>query len=133
MASGGDCIEITVNHPTLGTHAFSPMAGEDSTYILGGIQTVDEDNSINGRGEPVYKMNRKRWSFEVPISWDKGVEDEILSQLHASPEEGTWTFANGDGTIYTAKGKPVSEPSFNGNSGQHTLKVSGGGKLEIIR
>ncbi|MBX9450023.1 MAG: hypothetical protein KL787_10040 [Taibaiella sp.] len=135
MPVAGDIIEVTCNHPTLGTFSFAPVAGEDSTYNPGGFITADENTAVNGRGESIDKLNRVRWSFEVLTSWDKRGqgEDKQISDLAASLDPGDWTFTNADGTVYAGKGKPVGDLNFNGNAGTFPLKVSGGGKLEIVK
>lgn len=134
MAVGGDIIEVTYNHPTLGSGIFSPKAAEDSTYDLGGFRSADEANGIDGGGNMIDQLNRARWSFEVPISWDMNnkKELEVLSAMTASPVLADWTFSHINGTVYAGKGKPVGDINANGNSATATLKVSGGGVLKAI-
>lgn len=134
MAVGGDIIEVTYNHPTIGSGIFSPKAAEDSTYDLGGFRSADEANGIDGGGNMIDQLNRARWSFEVPISWDMNDKQELekLSAMTASPVPADWTFSHINGTVYAGKGKPVGDINANGNSAMATLKVSGGGILKKI-
>jgi len=134
MAVGGDIIEVTYNHPTIGSGVFYPKANEDSTYDLGGFRSADEANGIDGGGNMIDQLNRARWSFEVGISWDMNDKEELekLSSMTASPLLADWTFSHINGTIYSGKGKPVGDINANGNSAMSTLKVSGGGTLKKI-
>jgi hypothetical protein len=134
MAVGGDIIEITYNHPTLGSGTINPKAAEDSTYDLGGFRSNDEANGIDGGGNMIDQLNRVRWSFEVTVSWDMNVKTELekLTDLAASPELADWTFTNINGTVYGGKGKPVGDLQGNGNASTFPLKISGGAKLKKI-
>lgn len=127
----GDIIEVTCNHPTLGAFVFSPKANESSKYDLGGRTSNDDANMVTGNGQMIDQMNRKRWSFEVPIAWDMNDNQELenAQALQDSPVQGEWTFAHINGTVYAGTGKPVGELSGDGNTGTYTLKVSGGGQL----
>lgn len=130
-AIGGDIVEVTFNHPTLGTGIILPKAGEDSTYDLGGIRVDDDDQGVDGGGNMIKKMNRKRWSFEVTCAWDMNVDQTIesLNALAASSVDANWTFENINGIVYNGKGTIVGDIQGNGNAATFTLKVSGGGKL----
>lgn len=134
MAVGGDITEITYNHPTLGTGVIYPKASEDSTYDLGGFVSNDEANAIDGSGTMIDKMNRKRWFFQVAVSWDMNSRKELekLVALASDPTAADWTFTHINGTVYGGNGKPVGDLSGNGNAATFPLKVSGGGILKSI-
>jgi hypothetical protein len=134
MPSGGDIIEITYNHPTIGTGVLYPKSSEDSTYDLGGFRSTDDANMIDGSGAMIDQVNRARWSFGVKIGWDMvdSGELETISALAAAPQQGTYTFTNINGTIYKGKGKFVGDVQGNGNTSTVDIKVSGGGILQII-
>ena len=134
MAVGGDITEITYNHPTLGTGVIFPKAAEDSTYDLGGLRSSDDDNMVDGGGNMIDQMNRRRWSFEVLVAWDmNGRQDlEKLTDLAASPVQSVWTFTHINGTVYGGTGKPVGDMQGNGNQATFTLKVGGGSLLKKI-
>lgn len=133
MPSGGDIIEITCSNSEVGSRTLYPKSSEDSTYDLGGLRTNDDDNMIDGGGNAIYQMNRKRWSFGVKCAFDMTNGDlEYLTDLSASMVETTMTFANINGTIYKGTGKIVGEIQGNGNSSTVDIKAAGSGLLEII-
>jgi hypothetical protein len=133
MPTGGDIIEITYNHPTLGSGVFLPKAGEDSTYDLGGIRSSDDAQMIDGGGRIMDQLSRARWSFEVVISAGVGDDtQEKIVALAGSPETCDWTITNINGRVYAGNGKPVGDLTLNGNTSQMTLKLSGGGVLRVL-
>ncbi len=134
MAVGGDIIEITYNHPTIGSGVFFPKAAEDNTFDLGGFRSNDDANMIDGAGNMIDQMNRTRWSFEGSISWDmNNAEDlERLVELASSPVLADWTFSHINGSIYAGKGKPVGDLKGNGNTANTPIKIAGSGKLNKI-
>jgi hypothetical protein len=132
MATGGDIIEITFNHPSIGSGTLFPKAGEDSTYNTGGFRSADDDNMIDGAGNMIDKMNRTRWSFEALLSWDANIAQDLekVVLLASDPVLADWTFTNINGTIYKGKGKPVGDVKGNGNASTFQLKVAGSGVLK---
>lgn len=135
MPVGGDIIEVIENHPTLGTYTYDPIAGEDSTYKMGGFVNADESSSIDGKGRAIYKKNRERPSFSVVCAWDMNNNQEMerISQIQESSEEAEYTFTNKNGVVYRLKGQPVGSYEFNGNAASFTLMISGSDKLQIVK
>ena len=131
MATGGDIIEVTYNHPTLGTNIFSPKAAEDSTYDLVGFKGNDDANMISGSGKNIRQLNLNRWFFEVVYTWEDG-DLERMSDLAGDTVEAEWTFTHKNGTVYRGLGSPVGDIQGNGNAATFTAKISGGGILEQI-
>lgn len=131
MATGGDIIEVTYNHPTLGTNIFSPKAAEDSTYELGGFKGNDDANMISGSGKNIRQLNQIRWFFEIVYTWEDG-DLERMSDLAGDTVEAEWTFTHKNGTVYRGFGAPVGDIQGNGNAATFTAKISGGGILEQI-
>lgn len=131
MTVGGDILEITFNHPTVGAGVIFPKANEDSTFDLGGIRSADDPDMVTGAGEMIDQMNQKRWSFEVPVAWDMNTREDLekINQLAADPQPADWTISHVNGAIYSGSGKPVGDYQGNGNTAVFTLKVAGGGKL----
>ncbi len=131
---GGDFTEITFNHPTLGSGIIFPKAAEDSTLDLGGFTENDDANMVDGGGNMISQLNRKRWSFEGTVAWD--ITDkktlEKINSLCDSPVQAEWTFSHISGKVYGATGKPVGDIQGNGNTGTFKLKVSGGGLMKQI-
>ena len=134
MAVGGDIIEITFNHPTLGSGTIFPKANEDNNYDLGGFESEDDKNMIDGNGTMIDKLNRKRWYFDTLIAWDMnvGLTLEKIQAMADSPVLADWTFTHINNTVYIGNGKPVGDVNGNGNAATFSLKVSGGGKLKKI-
>ena len=134
MPVGGDIIEITFNHDTVGSGTIYPKSTEDSTFNLGGFRSEDDMAKIAGDGSMIDTINRVRWSFEVPATWDQNSANELdkLIELAESPIEADWTISSINGTVWGGKGKPVGELPGNGNAATITLKLSGGGRLKKI-
>lgn len=130
-AVGGDILEVTYAHDTLGSGTFFPKSGEDSTFDLGGFRGGDDANMVDGGGRNIKQLNRVRWSFEVLVAWD-AITDEDLEKLTAlaeSPIDADWTVSLINGAVYAGKGSPVGDIQGSGNSPSFTLKVAGGGKM----
>lgn len=130
-AVGGDILEVTYAHDTLGSGTFFPKSGEDSTFDLGGFRGADDANMVDGGGRNIKQLNRVRWSFEVLVAWD-AITDEDLEKLTAlaeSPIDADWTVSLINGAVYAGKGSPVGDIQGSGNSPSFTLKVAGGGKM----
>lgn len=134
MAVGGDIIEVTYNHPTLGTGTFYPKSGEDSTFDTGGFRSNDDANMIDGGGNMIDQMNQVRPFFEVTIANDQNTREDAvkIAALAASPVLADWTISVINGTVWGMKGKPVGDIQPNVNQATMTLKVSGGGKMKKI-
>jgi len=129
MAVGGDIIEITWNHPTLGTGTWYPKAAEDNTFDQGGYRSTDDANMIDGGGNMIDQINRVRWSFEGTIAWEMNIADTLgdARKLAASPVQADYTFTHINGTVWSGKGKPVGDLQGNGNAATFPVKISGGG------
>ena len=133
MSVCGDIKEITFNHPTLGSGTFKPIAGEDSTFDLGGRKTLDE-GTITSDGEKVDKINMMPWMVETTVRWSasQGLDLERLTALSGNPEQSDWTFELMDETIYGGKGKIVGDIQGSGQNGTIGIKITGGGGLRQI-
>ena len=132
--TGGDIVEITSKHPTLGSITLFPKSSEDSTFNPGGFRGEDDMAKIAGDGSSIRTLNRNRWAVELPIAWDMNDANEIdkLTALAGSPVESDWTFSHMNGTVWGGKGSPVGEIPGNANTAIITLKLSGGGELKKI-
>jgi hypothetical protein len=133
-AIGGDIIEITFNHPTLGTGILLPKAAEDSTYDLGGIRATDDKQGITGSGEAIYQMNNSRWQFGCPVSWNMNSRDDLqkVIDMAESPLDADWTITHINGVVHGGKGRPVGDYEGNGNAATFDLLIQGSGKLKKI-
>lgn len=132
--TGGDLLEITCNHPTLGNFTFATKSNESYTMDPGGKRSNDDANMITGNGDFIDQVNQVRWSFEGPLMADfaSGNEVENLPLLAESSELGTWTFSHISGVVFRGRGKFVGDISIDTNTAQLTAKLAGGGKLEKL-
>lgn len=132
--TGGDLIEITCNHPTLGNFNFATKSNESYTLDPGGNRSNDDANGVTGDGTFIDQVNRVRWSFEGPLMADfaSGNEVDNLPKLAESSELGTWTFSHISGVVWRGRGKFVGDIQLDTNTAQLTAKLSGGGKIEKL-
>jgi hypothetical protein len=131
---GGDILEATCLHPTLGTFRFEAKANEAFTLDKGGIRNDDSADGITGAGTMIVKKTNTRWSLEGPVAVDMlgDIEMSGLNDLAASTDPGVWTLTSISGAIYKGTGIPVGDLNIDTNTSQLKLKVAGGGKLEQI-
>ncbi len=134
MATGGDLIEATYNHSTLGTGTFYFKAAEDGSFNLGGYVSADDMNMVDGGGNMIDQINQTRWKVEGTISWDMNSSDELskLVSLAGNPLQADWTFSHINGTVWGGTGKPVGEYVGSTNGATVPLMISGGGRLKKI-
>jgi hypothetical protein len=134
MAVGGDILEITFNHPSLGSGVIFPKSNEDSTLDPGGFRSNDDANMIDGGGNMIDQINRVRWSAETTVSWDMNSREDLEKAiaLAASPVLADWTISHINGCVYSGKGKPVGDLQGNGNQATFNLKIAGSGVLKKI-
>lgn len=133
--TGGDVIEMTYNHPLIGSGSIFLKSNEDGTIDEGGYRSNDDANGITGDGKFLDQMNRVRGSFEAPpIAWDMIDKDElsILSNLAASPILSDWTITLISGALWGGKGKPVGDIQGNTNTALITVKIAFEGKVERL-
>jgi hypothetical protein len=131
---GGDITEVTYNHPNLGSGTILPKADESSTYDLGGLRSDDTDSGVDGGGNVIDIMSRKRWSLEFTAAWDMNVRSELekVVAMAADPIPAKWTFTHINGTVYQGTGKPVGDLQGAGKESTFPLKISGGGTAKKI-
>ncbi len=134
MFVAGDMEEIVCSHSELGDFRFQAKANEDYTIDSGGIRNNDDANSVTGSGQAIVVKNRRGWEVEGPIACDlaSAYEEEALNALAAHPVDGVWTFSHISGMIRKGTGRPVGDIQAAGNTGQMSIKIAGGGKLEKI-
>lgn len=126
MATHGDILEITSNHPDFGLQRFFPIADQSNTLDTGRIRTADEESGIAGNGDPVFKMNRMRGSLECIIENDMNIRNdaENIAALSGSPKPSVWTVSMINGAVWKGTGKPVGDVKPDTNTGQLTIKVA---------
>lgn len=126
--TGGDIIEISYNHPTIGSGILQPKANEDNEYDIGGVRSNDDEQGISSQGEAIYSMTMKRWSAKCVVASDMNIRQEYekVIAMAASIDEGVFSFQHINGTIYKGKGKPVGDLKLNVNQSTFQLQLSGG-------
>lgn len=132
--TGGDVLEITYNHPSIGSGVIFCKSNEDSNLDLGGFMSNDDANSIASNGRIIDQINRKRGSFESTIAYDMTDNDELdkLKQLQASPILADWTISSITGEIWGGKGKPVGDLVGNLNTALISLKIAFEGEVKKL-
>ncbi len=132
MAVGGDIIEISDNHPTLGSFVYKVVVGQDNTYDTGGFRSADNADMRTGGGEMITQINGKLGFFQAVIVNDMTQKvAERLSQLSGSVEDSVWTFSVVNNKTYKGAGRPVGDVAPNINNSQVTLKVAGPSFLQV--
>ncbi len=132
---GGDIVEITYNHPTIGSGTIFCKSNEDGNLEPGGYRSNDDDNASTGDGKRIDQLNWQVPFFEAPpIAWDMTDfnEQDKLSQLAGDPVNADWTITHISGQIWGGKGKPVGQIPGATNSAQVTLKLAFDNKLKPL-
>ena len=134
MAVHGDILEVTYNHPTLGSGVFEPKAGEGNTFDPGGIRTNDDGGGITSNGDLIVTKNRVRGSFEVMIENDMNVRNDaqVIADLAANSVPAEYTVSIINGTVWAGSGFPVGDIAPDTNAGTMTLKIASGNWKKIV-
>ena len=134
MAVHGDIIEVTYNHPTLGSGVFYPKAAEGNTFDPGGIRTSDDANAIAGDGSLIVTKNRTRAFFEVMIENDMNIRNDVqkVQDLAANSVPAEYTVSIINGTVWAGSGFPVADIAPDVNAGTMTLKIAAGNFKKIV-
>lgn len=127
MATGGDILELTVNHPDLGSRIFFAKASEGNTFEKGGFRTEDDEDSVDGGGNMIQKINRKLGFFEIVLSNDVNDREdyEFISKLAGNSRLGDWTVSHTSGVTWGGLAKPVGSVTPNTNDGTLSVKIQG--------
>ena len=133
-AIGGDIIEAAFSHPTIGSGTVFPKANEASTFDLGGFRSDDGEDGIDGSGQMIDKMTRKRWGAEMVVAWDNNSRQELekVVLLATSPVPATWTISHISGAVYKGTGKPTGDLKGDALNATFPLKLQGGSILKKI-
>jgi hypothetical protein len=128
MAVHGDILEVTYNHPTLGSGVFYPKANEGNKFDPGGFRNNDDASMITGSGSIMYQKNRVVGSFEILVENDAVIRQDAQKavDLQKSAEEAVWTVTHINGSVWKGTGQPVGDVSIDLNAGTFTLKVVSG-------
>jgi hypothetical protein len=128
---GGDIVDISVAHDTVGVFSLRAKSAEDGTRDLGGFRNTDDVNSVDGGGQNIIIKNRFRWMFEATISSDDNVAEDMqkIVDVAASPLEANFTFTFASGVTMGATGTFVGDIQDATNTATMTVKMSGAGSL----
>lgn len=132
--SGGDVVNMTYNHPTIGSGTMFCKSGEDGNYDPGGKRTNDDANSITGSGQMMQSMNNVLASYENTVAWDMKGQNElyILKQLAGSDVMADWTITVINGSVISGKGKPVGDIQGNTNTAEISVKITFEGEPDMF-
>jgi hypothetical protein len=128
MVSGGDIVSVGFSNITVGKSILFAVAGEDSTFVLGGYE-VDDNGAVDGAGRLIVSKNRKPGTFECTISNDMSAntpEFEYCKKLANNNQETTWTILLSNDAKYSGSGVIPGTISLSGNKATFNLKVVSG-------
>ena len=128
MAVHGDFIEITYNHPTIGSGVLFPKANESNTIDLGGFRNNDDASQVTSAGQLMIQKNRVVGFFEVTVENDHNVRNDLqrIVDLSGAAAQAEWTVQLINGAVYAGTGVPVGDLQVDTNTGTFTLKVASG-------
>lgn len=128
---GGDIVDISVAHDTVGVFSLRAKSNEDGTRDLGGFRNNDDTNGVDGGGQNIIIKNRFRWMFEATVSSDDNVAEDMqkIVDVAASPLEANFTFTFASGVTMGATGTFVGDIQDATNTATMTIKMSGAGQL----
>ena len=127
--------ELCRYQPVLGSGVFYPKSNEDGTMDEGGYRKEDDQNSITGAGEPIFKINRVQWSLEISCANDMNQRLDLNNarQLAAQPLPADWLISMTNGTVWAGSGSVLGDVQGNTNDATFGLKIGGGGELEKVQ
>lgn len=135
MYVGGDVLEISFKHETLGSGKLRCKAAEDGTLEKGGLRNNDDENSVTGDGQLILNKNYRRGTWESPpVAWDMTEQKtlDVLSQMAESSLAADWTISHVSGQIWGGNGVPVGDIPGATNTAQITLKLAFNGKVKSL-
>lgn len=125
MAVGGDILEVTDNHPTLGSFVYKIVANQDNTYDTGGPRSNDDANAVTSGREAITQINTKLGFLQFMAVNDMTIKViERLASLAASTVDSVWTFTAINNITYRGTGRPVGDLSANVNNSQLQVKIN---------
>jgi hypothetical protein len=131
---GGDIVDISVSHDTVGVFSLRAKAAEDATRDLGGLRNADDANSLDGGGQNIIIKNRVRWMFEATVSSDDNVAEDMqkIKAVAESNLEANYTFTFASGVTLGGTGTFVGDIQDATNTATMTVKMAGAGVLNKL-
>lgn len=130
MASG-DTLELTINHPTVGSKTFNCKGGEDVQIDFGGYTA---ERMVNGNATGHKSLSAKPWKIEG-LSLEAMIGDgyqEFLQDVSNDPVDATITYSHINGSVYVGTGSVEADLKGSAKDGYIPCVFSGNGKLEKI-
>lgn len=130
--TGGDILEVSWLHPTLGAGFFYPVSGSESTFNKGGLRTND-NSPVDAAGRLIRTMNRQPGKFSLTVASDPvdSQEFDTASTIASDLAEAIWTVALINGAIYKGKGSIEGSLELDGQKSTFPLTVVCGAGLEL--
>jgi hypothetical protein len=131
MSASGDTLEITIEHPDVGSRNFSTKADQDVIKDIGGYTA---ELQMNGNGTGHKKMSAKPWELSGIESETDDIagDQEFLQAVQDSPDLATITWQHILGTVYSGQGTLTGDLKHNTNAGYTGLSIMGPGKFKKI-
>lgn len=131
---GGDIVDISVSHDTVGVFSLRAKSNEDATRDLGGLRNADDANSLDGGGQNIIIKNRVRWMFEATVSSDDNLAEDMqkIKAVAESNLEANYTFTFASGITLGGTGTFVGDIQDATNTATMTVKMAGAGVLNKL-
>jgi hypothetical protein len=84
MAVHGDILEITYNHPTIGSGVLFPKANESTTLDLGGFRNNDDASQVTTSGQLMVQKNRVAGFFEITVENDNNLRNDLQQMVNVA-------------------------------------------------
>lgn len=132
--TGGDILEVSYKHPTLGQGILSVKSDEDSELDLGGFRTADDEKSIASNGEDIPVMTRSRWSatFTMATDFTSELDLQKVSEMAGNAVPGEWTITHISGAVYRGTGRPVGDVKGALKNATTQIKIAGGKIAKLV-
>lgn len=131
MAVYGDLLQVSCEHPELGSRVFKIKSAEDYPIQKGGFKHADDENNTTTDGERIYIVTRYSWMATVTVVPQSG-DIDYLQDMVNTVIEGNWTYTHKNGEVRVGRGLPAGDLEKNFQSGTLPLTVKGSGTLESI-
>lgn len=133
VVNGGDVVEMVISNDDAGTARLFGVAGEDSTFIKGGLKNED-NGAMDGGGRLLISKNRKPGSVEATFSSNMAAsvpEFDFVQRVQASLKESVITVQLANDETWSGRGVVVGEPQLSGNKSTFTLKIVSGAGFNL--
>lgn len=127
---GGDFLQMTISHPTVGSMILEGISGADGTAKVGGAGIENEDNgAITGGRNLIISKRVVPDSIETEWANDMSAtvpQYEFVRAVAAAPQEAKFTFSHISGEVYSGTGTIVGEITLDTKASKMSFKVISG-------